>query len=119
MKNPPEGMRDPTWWDKVKDGWDNFNVLSPTVVLRNGFVNVEPMILRNFTRDSSTQYGQNYGQGITNVTYHVEVGDVNVAQTNASPQEIGQSVADRTTNALNDRANYSQINSAVTGMQII
>ena len=60
----------------------------------------------------------NYGAANTTYnTYHVTVGDVNVAQTNAGPAEIGKAVADQSIDALNRRGQYIYKNRVLTGGQ--
>ena len=60
----------------------------------------------------------NYGAtNNTYNTYHVNVGGVNVAQTNANPAEIGQAVADQSIDALQRRGQYIYKNRVLTGGQ--
>ena len=53
--------------------------------------------------------------GANTVTYHISVGDVNVAQTNANPQEIGHVVANEILKPLNQRGEYILQNRVLTG----
>lgn len=54
--------------------------------------------------------------GGNNTYYNINVGGVNVANTNANPQEIGQAVADVTLNRLNNQARYIQQSKSTSGM---
>lgn len=60
-------------------------------------------------------YAASYVGG-NNTYYNINVGGVNVANTNANPQEIGQAVADVTLNRLNNQARYIQQSKATSGM---
>ena len=60
-------------------------------------------------------YAASYVGG-NNTYYNINVGGVNVANTNANPQEIGQAVADVTLNRLNNQARYIQQSKSTSGM---
>lgn len=60
-------------------------------------------------------YAASYVGG-NNTYYTINVGGVNVANTNANPQEIGQAVADVTLNRLNNQARYIQQSKSTSGM---
>ena len=60
-------------------------------------------------------YTANYVGG-NNTYYTINVGGVNVANTNANPQEIGQAVADVTLTRLNNQARYIQQSKSTSGM---
>lgn len=60
-------------------------------------------------------YAANYVGG-NNTYYTINVGGVNVANTNANPQEIGQAVADVTLTRLNNQARYIQQSKSTSGM---
>lgn len=60
-------------------------------------------------------YAASYVGG-NNTYYTINVGGVNVANTNANPQEIGQTVADVTLTRLNNQARYIQQSKSTSGM---
>lgn len=77
---------------------------------------VDPVVMNGMmgSQGSITNYGATNN---TYNTYHVSVGDVNVAQTNASPAEIGRAVADQSIDALQRRGQYIYKNRVLTGGQ--
>jgi len=87
--------------------------------LETGFANVDPLLIQGITGRSRFEYAFNPGGNSTNPAYDVQVnvGDIVVAQPNASPQEIGQAVSSGINNSLQDRANYLTI-SRVVGSKI-
>lgn len=121
FKNPSEGSRDPTWWDytkeKVSKIYDNFkNWVMPTAARANEAVaNLDPLMVRNLMSGNAGSQTVSYGGSSTNVTYQIQVGGVTVSQTNASPQEIGQSVGQETAKALDSRMEYVLQNRSLSG----
>lgn len=77
---------------------------------------VDPVVMNGMmgSQGGITNYGATNN---TYNTYHVNVGDVNVAQTNASPAEIGRAVADQSIDALQRRGQYIYKNRVLTGGQ--
>lgn len=77
---------------------------------------VDPVVMSGMmsSQGAVTNYGATNN---TYNTYHVDVGDVNVAQTNASPAEIGRAVADQSIDALQRRGQYIYKNRVLTGGQ--
>lgn len=77
---------------------------------------VDPVVMNGMmgSQGGITNYGATNN---TYNTYHVSVGDVNVAQTNASPAEIGRAVADQSIDALQRRGQYIYKNRVLTGGQ--
>lgn len=77
---------------------------------------VDPVVMNGMmgSQGSITNYGATNN---TYNTYHVSVGDVNVAQTNASPAEIGRAVADQSIDALQRRGQYIYKNRVLMGGQ--
>lgn len=78
---------------------------------------VDPVLASGMTGGSPgaiTNYGATNN---TYNTYQVNVGGVNVAQTNANPAEIGQAVADQSIDALQRRGQYIYKNRVLTGGQ--
>lgn len=53
--------------------------------------------------------------GNNNISYHVNVGGVTVNNTNASPEEIGEQVGQRTASALDEQAQYMYQSRILTG----
>lgn len=120
-KNPPEGMRDPTWFDEVKEKagkvYDDITgFFTPSAYIKDAFASLDPLVMRGLIAGDTQTYAQNYGAGtVTNVTCKVDVGGVNVQNTNASPEEIGQAVGDKTANSLNSSATYLTKSKALCG----
>jgi hypothetical protein len=128
LKNPPEGMHEPTWIDRYQEWWqrllqssagaesDTATLARPSSYLVNGFANADPMLLSSLMGGSYPAYAQSSGS-VINITNHVEVGGVEVANTNASSQEIGRAVGKETVSSLNDRATYVLQNRVLNGIQ--
>lgn len=138
LENPPDNMKDPNtgWLDRqimeIKDLWHKASGVSTTTdapqasllslyrggasYLQNGFANADPVLLGGLSGQNLARYGQNYG-GIT-IYNSVDVGGVEVTNTNASPSDIGNAVASKTTSKLSDSANYVLQNRALTGIQV-
>ncbi len=72
----------------------------------------DPVLLNGI---GSGMYPARYGASSHNVTYRVDVGGVTVAQTNASPQQIGNAVAEASMQALQQRGQYLLQNRTLTG----
>ncbi|WP_371378924.1 transglycosylase SLT domain-containing protein [Sporomusa aerivorans] len=127
-RNHQNDMREPTWWDRVQDWWEQFDkpsssssdsgLVRPSTYFANGFANSDPVLLNNLMNGSYPIYAHNSGGGVTNITYQVEVGGVEVTNTNASPAEIGKAVGDKTASSINDRARYVLQNRTLNGIQV-
>jgi len=117
FQNSPDDMYDPTWRDRFREWWAKLLGVSPTIVLANGFANSDPMVLNSLLRGGYPSYAQNYGGIVNSVTYRVEVGGVTVANTNASADDIGKAVGDKTVSSINNRATYVLQNRALNGIQ--
>ncbi len=84
--------------------------------MRNLVSQADPILVEGAMAGQST--GRQYGAANTvNTTYQIQVGDVNVASTNADPRQIGQAVADKTLESLNRRGRYILQNRTLTGGQ--
>lgn len=116
FQNPPDAMHDPTWYDRLREHWDKLRGVSPTAVLASGFANADPMILNSLMRGNYPAYAQSFGGSVTNITYQVEVGGVEVKNTNASPADIGKTVGEKTASSINDRATYVLRKSSAVGL---
>lgn len=75
---------------------------------------MDPMMTANFMSGQSSTASH---EPSTTIVNNVTVGDVNVAQTNASPQQIGQAVADESLKALMQQGRYINYSRALTGGQ--
>lgn len=103
-----------SFWGTVKDkakGW-----LSDVLpVSTNGLTaNMDPIMYNNMMRGG---YQAVYG-GTGNTYYNINVGGVNVNNTNASPQEIGQAVGQETCTALEEKAKYTQRSKSINPVWI-
>lgn len=67
---------------------------------------------------ASRMAGNSFAGGGGN-TYIIKVGDVNVAQTNASPDEIGNAVADKSMQKLKENGNYILQNRTMGGGNLL
>lgn len=129
FQNPPDSLRDPNWSDRFLEWWEKFwkpspsgaaagGFVRPSAYFANGFMNTDPMLLNNFMQSSTPVYAQGSGSNITTITYQVDVGGVEVTNTNASADDIGRAVGTKTASSLNDRAIYVLQNRALNGVQI-
>lgn len=116
FQNSPDNMHDPSWWDRLREWWGNVRIPKPTAFLTNGLVNADPMVLNGLLNGVSSAYAS-YGGSVTNITYQVDVGGVEVTNTNASPDDIGNAVGKKTVSSLDDRANYVLKNRTLNGVQ--
>ncbi|MDU4960200.1 MAG: lytic transglycosylase domain-containing protein [Sporomusaceae bacterium] len=130
FQKPPDGMRDLTWVDRwqewlgeilrpsaPQDSETAANFVRPTSFLANAFTNTDPMIVNSLMRGSSPAYAQGLGGSVTNITYQVEVGGVEVKSTNASAEDIGKEVGNKTASSIHGRAEYFKMNRVLNGVQ--
>lgn len=73
---------------------------------------VDPVMMNGISANAAPVL---YGVPTGGITYQITVGDVNVAQTNASPEQIGKAVADKSLEALQRRGQYVLQNRTLTG----
>ena len=86
--------------------------------IASGFANADPIILNGLMQGTQPAYAQSAYGGSTNITYHVEVGGVNVTKTSATAEDIGNAVGEKTVSNINDRATYVLQNRALNGIQV-
>ena len=140
--NPPEDLRDITWWDRVKEeareDWEKFldfftpnpppdqpegrsgsSLVRPSSYFASAFNDADPMIVNSLLQGGSLAYAQgSSGSVINNVTYQVDVGGVEVKNTNATAEDIGREVGNQTASSIQDRATYVLQNRALNGVQV-
>lgn len=93
------------------------DVVKPTAFAQSAFEQVDPRLLQDIRsggNGAAPAYAPSGSQSIV-VQNTVHVGDIHVANSNASPRDIGNAVADETMRRLQKKANYKQIDSAVIG----
>lgn len=97
FRNPPADMHEPTIIDIVREWWNSWHILPTSFDKDNVFANCDPIMLNRLMGGAAAAYSQSYGgTNIKNINYQIKVGDVIVGKTDASPQEIGQAVANET-----------------------
>lgn len=72
----------------MRNKWEEFwetnsslavgDFIRPSAYFANGFANTDPAILNSLMRGGSLAYAQSFGGGVTNITYQVGVGGVEV-----------------------------------------
>ncbi len=112
LKNPSEGMHDPTWWDYAKEKMSG--IFKPTSYVQSAVENIDPFLLQGFKGGSQPSYAS-MGNGGTTIINKVDVGGVIVNDSNASADDIGNAVGDKTTSSLESRSEYILQNRTVTG----
>lgn len=80
---------------------------------------VDPVLMRGFVGTGNALVPSGVGAGTTIIQNTVSVGGVNVSQPNASADEIGSAVGQKTIEALNRRGQYLVCNRAMTGGPIL
>lgn len=136
LRNAPEGMHNPEekgaiekfgesimdiggWAYKKLEGFGEY-IMGETgdgKQASNLLGNIDPVTVKGLMGCNSMQYASSYNAGnITNLNYKIDVGGVNVANTNASPQEIGQAVADETLARLQGDVNQVASNRVFSGV---
>lgn len=88
---------------RIKEMSAENNLIKPSSAIQSMIAEADPGLLQNVI--GLDLYRQSGGD-ITNITYQIDVGGVKVENTNASPQDIGRVVADKTLSKLNERADY-------------
>ncbi len=125
FQNPPDDMRDLTWMDRWREWWQQFSsadssansLVRPSSYFANAFASADPMIVNSLMRGGSPAYAQGLGGSTTNITYQVDVGGVEVKNTNAAAEDIGREVGNKTASSIHDRAEYFKMNRVLNGIQ--
>ena len=95
------------------DAWNNLKNK-----FKSGSGNYDYSSLFDIYGGSATDYFAPPSSSGGSTVYEINVGGVTVAQTNASPGEIGRAVGSKTLEALDNRANYVLKNRALNGVPV-
>lgn len=101
---------------RIKEISAETNLIKPSSAIQSMIAGADPGLLQNIT--GLDLYRQSSGD-ITNITYQIDVGGVKVENTNASPQDIGRVVAEKTLSKLNERADYILKNRTLGGGTLV